>query len=192
MKKHNLFFKRIVNKFIFKIPSSRDKQKIVKQYAKDFNLKILLETGTYLGSMVDASKDDFEKIFSIELDKNLFIKAKKKFRQHKNIQILNGDSSKVLKKILINVNKPCLFWLDAHYSKGITARGKKETPVLEELNYIFKHPVGNHVILIDDARLFKGKNDYPSLGKIRQLVADNLPHYKMEVKRDIIRIFKEL
>ena len=51
-----------------------------------------------------------------------------------------------------NVNEPCLFWLEGHYSVENTAKNVKEIPIMEELKQICDHPVKNPVILIDDAR----------------------------------------
>ena len=44
------------------------------------------------------------------------------------------------------------------------------------------------VILIDDARLFGWRSDYPRLTKIRQFVKTHLPDYKVSVESDLIRI----
>lgn len=161
------------------------KQKAVKKYAHFFRLDTLVETGTYLGDMVYASKNSFEQIYSIELSPYYFKLTKERFKHHKNIQIIKGDSSKELKKILTKVKKPVLFWLDGHYSSAKTAKGKLNTPIVAELNSILKHSIKSHVILIDDARHFTGKDDYPKLSSIKKLVAKN---YKMEVKNDIIHL----
>ncbi|KKK99589.1 hypothetical protein LCGC14_2631260 [marine sediment metagenome] len=105
------------------------KQKIVKLYAKKFSIKTFVETGTYLGEMIDATKKKFKKIYSIELDDDLFKNAKKKFSKYNHISIIQGDSSDVLPIIISKIKQPCLFWLDAHYSSGITAKGEIETPI---------------------------------------------------------------
>jgi len=92
----------------------------------------------------------------------------------------------------MHVEKPCLFWLDGHYSGGNTAKGEKETPIMEELRQICAHPVKNHLILIDDAREFTGQNDYPTIESLRTFVGARLPGYGFDVKDDIIRIYKKL
>ena len=51
--------------------------------------------------------------------------------------IVQGDSGKVLSEILLEINEPAIFWLDGHYTAGITARGVKECPIFEELDCIF-------------------------------------------------------
>lgn len=164
------------------------KQRIIKNYAKKYKLQILIETGTYLGTTVDATKNAFLKIYSIELDRKLYHRAKNKFSKFQNIQIIRGDSSVILPKLLKKINKPCLFWLDAHFSKGITARGRKDTPIWEELTAILNHKIKNHVILIDDADSFSGKNDYPSVLEVKKIVLKEEGYSAMEIKDNIIRI----
>ena len=171
-------------------PPNLIKQEIVEEYARKFSIQILIESGTYLGDMVFAMKNIFSEIHSIELDTNLYKKAKKRFTNIENIHIIQGDSSKVLPELLTLINQPCLFWLDAHYSGGITAKGNLNTPIMIELKSIFSHKTKNHVILIDDARCFIGREDYPTIKALKEFVTKNLPDYLFEVKNDIIRIHK--
>lgn len=173
------------------IPPPRTvKQMIVKAYAAKYRLKVLVETGTYLGEMVNAVKYSFKKIYSIELSSDLHKRAEKKFSKYKHIEILKGDSSVLLPEILNQIYDPCLFWLDAHYSGGITEKGDIETPILEELKQIFLHSVKNHVILIDDARCFTGQNDYPSIEELNKFIFDQNPYYLFNVVDDVIRVCK--
>lgn len=166
------------------------KEEAVRYYAEKYALNTLVETGTYLGDMIFAMKDIFKKIVSIELSSELYLQAKSKFWKMFNVEIIQGDSGKVFPAILPQIEEPCLFWLDGHYSAGITAKGQLETPILEELQAIFNHPQKeNYVILIDDARCFTGENDYPELTELKELVAKNLPNHVWEVKDDIIRIY---
>ena len=166
------------------------KQMTVRQYAVQHKAEVFIETGTYLGEMVNSIKYNFKEIYSIELSSELYEKTKRKFSRYKNIKIFNGDSAKVLSEILEHLYEPCLFWLDAHYSEGITVKGDKETPILDELERIFSHPVDGHVILIDDARFFTGNNDYPSLQEVKRLITTRYPDYIFSVKDDIIRAHK--
>jgi hypothetical protein len=87
-----------------------------------------------------------------------------------------------------------LFWLDAHYypnSGGTTAKGELETPIIKELHCILNHPVEGHVILIDDAREFPGRNNYPTIAQLQDLIVKRHPNRAFEVKDDIIRIHKD-
>ncbi|KKQ91820.1 MAG: hypothetical protein UT17_C0004G0168 [Candidatus Woesebacteria bacterium GW2011_GWB1_39_10] len=165
------------------------KVRIISGYAQKFHTQILIETGTYLGQTVDDLKNEFNKIYSIELDKTLYRNARKMFSKNRNIKIIQGDSTTILPNLIREAKKPTLFWLDAHYSGGITAKGKKETPILNELKSISKSKIKNHVILIDDARNFTGLCDYPTIKEIKLFVSRYFPHYKIEIKDDIIRIY---
>ena len=174
-------------------PPDRVKSTIVKEYAEQFHLKIFVETGTYLGQMIDGTRENFDEIVSIELDNDLFERAKKRFSEFKNITILHGDSAELLPKCIKDIRKPILFWLDAHYSAGFTIKGNINTPIKMELESILKHPLNSdHVILIDDARCFNGDDDYPTLTELKQLVMNINQNLILIVKDDIIRIHKRL
>jgi hypothetical protein len=163
------------------------KQNTVREYGREFSLDTLIETGTYLGEMLNAVNRNFKNIFSIELGTQLYIRALKLFLGKKNIVILHGNSGEMLKEILPMIDRPCLFWLDAHYSEGITAKAEKETPILDELAGISSHAYRlEDVILIDDARCF-GTGDYPSIEWMKEWsIREGYEHF--EVKDDIIRI----
>lgn len=115
-----------------------------------------------MGEMVEAQKLRFDKIYSIELGIDLYQKAKRRFKGNKSVTIINGDSGKVLPVLLEEISEPAIFWLDGHYSGGITAKADKECPIFEELDAIFKFNKFNHVLLIDDARCINGENDLQS------------------------------
>lgn len=147
----------------------------------------LIETGTFRGDMIFATKEYFKKIISIELDGALFKNAKAKFANNPNITILNGNSEEVLPKLLTDINRTCTFWLDGHYSGAGTSSGIKETPIIGELSCILKHQQ-KHVILIDDARCFGGTSDYPTIDQLRNLLVSNDKKYTLRIEDDIIII----
>jgi hypothetical protein len=141
--------------------------------------------------MIQAVKHDFQKIYSVELNEDLFQKALIRFQDDHNITLLQGDSGKVVQEILEQISQPCLFWLDAHYSGANTSRGKKLSPILDEIIAILNHPVKNHIILIDDAREFKGTNGYPDIQEFTKNVTQLRYDLKISIELDIIRIIKE-
>jgi hypothetical protein len=139
--------------------------------------------------MVYAMRTDFKEIYSIELGRDLFEKVKTRFAGYSHIHLYNGNSGEVLKDILGEIHKPCLFWIDAHYSAGITAKGEGNTPIEEELMSIFEHECAqNDVILIDDARAFNGSNDYPLIEAVKTKVRQ-AGYGSFHVEDDIIRIY---
>jgi hypothetical protein len=163
------------------------KQITVGDYQRKSGYTTLIETGTYMGEMVQAQKSRFEKIFSVELAVDLFNQAQKRFHNEKHISIIKGDSGKMLSAILKRVTEPAIFWLDGHYSGDLTAKGEKECPIFEELGAIFNHKKLNHILLIDDARCFTGEGDYPKVDELAEFVKKKNKHYQIEVKHDIIR-----
>jgi hypothetical protein len=138
--------------------------------------------------MVAAQLHAFNRIYSIELDRALASAAQVRFAASPHVTILQGDSGRVLPEILRGIQSPCLFWLDGHYSEGITARGDRVTPILAELTAVLSHSVHGHVALIDDARLFDGTDDYPTLDDLRRWLTDHWSGSVMEVSDDIIRV----
>lgn len=164
------------------------KQQTIKKYAKKYKTQVFIETGTFLGDMIDAVKNTFTEIHSIELGHELFVNAQKRFSSMNHIQIHEGDSAYVLPQLLEKIHEPVLFWLDGHFSGGITAKGELETPVNKELESILNHQVKNHIILIDDAHCFTGKDDYPTIDWVRAYVLGLRSDACVEVKDNIIRI----
>jgi hypothetical protein len=163
------------------------KQMTIQEYQKKYQYDVLIETGTFMGDMVEAQKRKFRKIFSIELGVDLFNKATKRFKNDNNVTIVQGDSGKVLYKILLTINEPAIFWLDGHYSSGITAKGEKDCPIFEELNAIFNNNKFKHILLIDDASSFVGEGDYPTINQLTEYVKNKNEKYQVEVKHNIIR-----
>jgi hypothetical protein len=163
------------------------KQQALDEFRKKFNPEILVKTGTFLGEMVEAQRNNFKKIYSVELSEKLYRKAKKRFKAFSHIKLLQGDSGKLMGRIISEIDAPALFWLDGHYSGGITALGDKECPVPEELTAILQSNF-RHVILIDDARFFNGTNDYPAIEEIESLLKSSNKNLAIEIRDDIIRI----
>lgn len=164
------------------------KQLVIEAYATRFGCSILVETGTYRGDMMQAEKYHFSKLYSIELSKELWQAAVERFKNDSHITILNGDSGKLLYQLAPTLDKPTLFWLDGHYSGGVTAKGEKECPVYEEVDAILVPGGLKHVLLIDDARLFVGTHDYPTIEELTRYIKTRAPQYSVEVEGDIIRV----
>lgn len=78
------------------------KQLAIKEYHESFGYDVLVETGTYLGEMVEAQKRRFKRVYSIELSEELHARATKRFSRDKQVTIVQGDSGKTLPVILPN------------------------------------------------------------------------------------------
>ena len=158
------------------------KQRMIAEFARRFDLHTLVETGANFAHMLYVNQNRFREIYSIELDGSRAESARRKFAKRPNIHVLQGDSGKVLPQLLPALKEPCLFWLDAH-DYDISS------PVKQELSAIYSHPVRGHVLLIDDARWFDGRTDYPTLEQLREKTSREYPGSVVEVQDDIIRIY---
>lgn len=164
------------------------KQYIIKNHQRETHYNILIETGTYYGEMIDSQLDNFEKIISIELSKDLYTLAIKKYKNIPKVELYNGDSGELLIDVMKKIEVPALFWLDGHYSEGVTARGNKDCPIIEELTAILNATYLPHLILIDDARLFVGENDYPTITELDLFIKKRRSDYSLIIEEDIIKI----
>jgi hypothetical protein len=169
-------------------PSPLIKQTIIKEYQRRFDLRTFVETGTFAGEMIDAVLSHFDRIYSIELDDRWHANALRRFGGERKVTLLHGDSGARLPEVLRELDRPALFWLDAHYSGPATARGVIDSPIVAELNAIRAHPVRGHVVLIDDMRCFDGKDGYPELSALVDLLRRQDPAAVIEVRDDILRM----
>jgi hypothetical protein len=166
------------------------KQRTIKVYAQKYSLKAFVETGTYFGKMLESIKNDFDIVISIELSESLALRAKEIFISSPHIEIIQGNSGEKISLVLEKLNQSALFWLDGHYSGGVTAKADVETPILSEVKSILEHPNRQHILLIDDARLFNGTRDYPTHEELRKFVSIYSANFTYEVENDIIKIIR--
>ena len=177
------------------IPDIIEKREIIEYYRRLYKPCVFIETGTFLGDTVDFFKDKFDTIYSIELSEELAKKAKTRFYGNKNIKIIQGDSADVLASVMAEVNSQALLWLDGHYSSEFyindelvkTAKGARETPIEKELEVLLGSFVPQ-IILIDDARLFTGNGDYPTVQFLKNIVKNSNASYEIFIRKDIIHI----
>ena len=163
------------------------KQAIVKDYGRRFGLRAFIETGTFAGEMIAAVQDHFDRIVSIELDPAWHARAIGRFGHRAHITLLQGDSGARLPEVLATLSEPALFWLDAHYSGPITARGALDSPIVAELAAIRAHPAAGHVVLIDDMRDFNGTAGYPTVDELVRWIRGVAPSSVVDVRDDILR-----
>jgi len=156
------------------------KRRLLRETAREHGLRILVETGTYMGETAWALQRDFDRIETIELEPTLARLAGIRFRGTRNVRVHEGDSATVLPQILATLDAPALIWLDAHPSTDRTARGKP-IPLRSEIAAIAAHRRAGHVVLIDDLQ-HMGQPGYPSREELR------LPGYRFEEIGEIARL----
>lgn len=162
------------------------KQKMIYKLQKKYKLNTFIETWTYMGVMVYAQLNNFNKIYSIELSKKYYNLAKKRFENNKNVFLILWDSSIELWKLINKINNQSLFFLDWHFSWWDTGKWVKECPLNEELDQFIKNKnkINNHIIMIDDIRLCWTDKDYPSIDELKQKLKLINNDYKIMIKND--------
>lgn len=129
---------------------------------------VWIETGTLFGQTTKFLSKRSKKIISIEPEPLLYSMAKKYFASNNNVQIINGTSESILPNLLPTLSGDINFWLDGHYSSGVTYKGIQDTPIVDELSIISKNikNFNNVCIFIDDVRCFNessNMSNYPSI-----------------------------
>lgn len=147
---------------------------------------VFIETGTYHGDTVEVVKRLYANVISIEVDDALYRKACSRFSADANVHIVHGDCASELPAILAGLQEPAVFWLDGHYSGGETGKGEIEDPILISLGQIASHPVKAHVIFIDDARTFDGREGRPDISDVFNWIKKINSRYIIRVQNDII------
>lgn len=139
-----IFF--ILNCFLFSSLSANIGPQGFEPYVQNY----FVETGTYMGGGIKkALKAGFKEIRSIEYSTYYYDYAVRKFSKKPQVKLYLGDSSKDLWRVIKDIKEPITFWLDAHISPPRSDKGKN-CPLIEELEQIKRHPIKNHIILIDD------------------------------------------
>ena len=113
-------------------------------------IEVFIETGTFDAQSALQMAEFFSEVHTIELSEVLHKRARVK-HQHSGIHFHQGDSAKVLPALLLDIRKPALFYLDAHWCEGEhVADG---FPLWEELGQIAERPYAD-IVIVDDAGFF--------------------------------------
>ena len=176
------------------LPPSPDLIKHQVLINNNYSDSLWIETGTYYGETTKLLSQISKKTISIEADKELFETSKKKLKNLKNVELLNGKSEDLLDKSIsenLDFKNICIY-LDAHlcqdHLKNIQTFGSEDTatPILKELEIIKKYygKFEKFNVLIDDIRLFYGNfQNYPDKNILVDWCKEN--NFSWEIEHDI-------
>ena len=139
-----------------------------------YNGRIFIETGSGYGTGIyEALRSNFDLVLSVEIDKEQTELLQKVFRFDQKVQIFNALCRDFLSQILpqININTPCVIFLDAHFpgadlNKKAFSSEKNESirmPLYEELQIVKKLRIdkgAKDLIIVDDIMLYDDDNQY--------------------------------
>lgn len=152
---------------------------LLEKYAKG---NTFVETGSMEGwTMNIASHFGFETMYGIELMEKYFTFSVDLQKDKDNVHFFLGESPDILGSLCPFLNEPATFWLDAHGS-GIHIPGGKygRCPLVQELEAIATSPCKDHVLMIDDIRLFGTHEwDYVSKESVLEMIYKINPNYKL-------------
>jgi hypothetical protein len=155
-----------------------------------------IETGTYLADTTLWAARHFDRVISIEADRELCGAARKRLASHANVNVLLGQSQDVLAALVPTLSRPALIWLDAHWCGGDVpvAGANHECPLLEEITAVDAGII-QHLILIDDARFFLNppapphkREHWPSAGAVIEQLRVKYDGYICVIDDVIIRL----
>ena len=142
-----------------------------------------IETGTFTGKTTEYLLKHCDYVVTIEPSVYLYKKVHSRLKSSK-VLILNGTSEDKLQEAIDNIASKHYdsinFWLDGHFSSGVTFKGKQVCPLLSELTMIEKNIQSKKIIdteiniYIDDLRLICGathkykreSEGYPDLSEV--------------------------
>lgn len=136
-----------------------DYAEIISEHVSDANVfSTFVETGTAEGNSVRSVSRYFDKVFTVEISEVLFNQVNPYLQQYENVEHVFGDSLIEVPKFLesLGEDEKVFFWLDAHWSQGLSSKNHLDCPLIEECKMIdqtYKSDIG--LVVIDDLRLFE-------------------------------------
>ena len=167
-------------------PPRTIKAAMIRDGASDTR-RVFVETGTFFGDMLAAVRDDFERLYSIELSTRLAAHARRRFARDPRISLLQGDSGTLLGPTVRSVAAPAVLWLDGHYSGWLTARGDTDTPLGLEVAAALEAGTPDDLMLVDDARLLDSDAAYPKRAELEEMIRRRRPDWSVTLENDVLR-----
>jgi hypothetical protein len=149
--------------------------RIIRKYADPRAYGVAVETGTLFGDSALRLSRYFPEVYTIEINRELYERAAARFKNNAGIHVLFGDSKLILKEMAKDIQAPCLFYLDAHFSgdrstdwkrsrwrgyridtgfAGDRPTAENQVPLFEEIKLIHDFVKNKCLIYIDDMDKF--------------------------------------
>lgn len=146
-------------------------------------VRAFVETGTAIGDLPLRCAGRFDRIVTIEADDDYYTSAVHRLADFEHVHVVHGDSGQMLGQVLDDIAQPCVIWLDAHEiaDDGHAAMVAE----LEHITAAVEQGV-RHVVLVDDARLCRGRKGWSTLPELEQWAAGHA--YSYQVADDIVRL----
>ena len=159
---------------------------LARALVEALGLGLAIETGTHLGDSAATLSEMVDHVWTVELSHEYVLRARARYGDREAITFLEGSSPAVLVGLAPSVDRPALYWLDAHWCQADTAGYEAQCPLLAEIEALEQSPTAaQSVILIDDARFFLGRpwpssyrrSDWPTFMEIADRLRARHPRY---------------
>lgn len=132
----------------------------------DVPVDVFVETGTYLADTTLLMRNLFDEVHTVELSQTLFDQAVSKWATTK-VHFHQGASPEWLAEIGSQIERPAVFYLDAHWVglKGAAPGVTKDDPMplMRELEALAPRPYAD-IVVVDDLHAFGRKDGKRSIG----------------------------
>lgn len=147
-----------------------------------YSLDMFVETGTFTGVTAKWASKHFFQVHTVELREEYYEVAEHNLLNLRNVTMYLNDSRNALPEIINNVgNYGTLFYLDAHWSRGVNyGRPMIDSVVIEEILLINEFAENNHVIIVDDSHRF-GTENWPTKKGVIYALENNGKRYVREL-----------
>lgn len=148
---------------------------------------LFIETGTYKGATSRYFRNRGFSVATVEVSQSLY-ETYSPYLRKLGIDTRLGDSADVVPQLLHeHVGSPSLtFFLDGHYSSGITSKGDQPVPIVREFQAISTfakmNPEKTLSVIVDDVRLFMPGGDpaYPARSTLMAFADSIDAHWSIE------------
>lgn len=171
------------------VPSERAKRRHLVELLRTGGHRVFIESGTYLGDTVAYVLPHVDEITSIEIDQQLYDRARARFADVESVTLILGDGLDEVPAVVARLQRPPLVWLDGHASGGVTSHGTHLEPALEIL--LRMRDAGmppSTTIVIDDLRVFGRLEGYPALEQLLATVLEAFPDARLTAGLDSLVI----
>jgi hypothetical protein len=185
---------RNLNSFSYEIPPEWVKRSLLRESIIQNSLEVFVETGTYLGrtsaflakyvAHVATCENSLE-VYR-ELEESGFLSSYSNVKTHliDSVSFLNHTN---IKNLIIE--KPCLVFLDSHYSGGSTSN-RNSCPLTSELNIILPLLNQKSILVVDDIHNMHGFFGYPRLSKVLRLIRKIRPDINYQIYSNMLFVYR--
>jgi hypothetical protein len=159
-------------------PAGHAKREHLLSLVRHRDLRVFVESGTYLGESVEFLRPHMDRIVTVEVEPKLHADADAKFAGDPAIDVRFGDALDLIPAIVRELDQPALIWLDGHFSGGVTGQGEFVEPaqaILEK--FADAPPPAGSTVVIDDLRMFgREAAPWPTLEGLVHTARRAFPH----------------